>query len=301
MSIVDIIIPTYNNLDELKSCINGLAQQTETSFRVIFCIDGSTDGTAEYLAAYPCPFESVVAEHPDRRNHGRNATRNLALPYCAAEYLVLLDSDAIPAPTLVEAHLNLLKKPEDAEDCVSLGMFNYMNTGGNIWARYLMTRGRNRLPAGAQVGFQQFNSGNAAFKTRYFTELGGQDAAMTHYGGGDTEFAVRLFDRYNLRFFNNTDAVASSVMKRGLGAGLDTMTEFGRYNLRYLYEKHPARRNLYAMSAMKKYSFLFSIAGCGPFVRIAKKLIPVSGAALQTALVRYLVTVAVFKGFSSQD
>ena len=298
MSAVDIIIPTYNNLDELKSCINGLAQQTETSFRVIFCIDGSTDGTADYLAAYPCPFEVAVAEHPDRRNHGRNATRNLALPYLSSEYLVVLDSDAIPAPTLVEAHLNLLKK---SESCVSVGLFNYTNTGGNIWARYLMTRGRNRLPAGAQIGFQQFNSGNAAFKTRYFTELGGQDSAMTHYGGGDIEFAVRLYDRYGLQFFNNTDAAASSVMKRGLGAGLDSMTELGRYNLRYLYEKHPAHRNLYAMSAMKKYSSLFAIACCELFVQIAKKLIPVSGTALQTALVRYLVLVAVFNGFSSQD
>jgi glycosyltransferase involved in cell wall biosynthesis len=297
MPAVDIIIPTYNNLDELKTCINGLAQQTETSFRAIFCIDGSTDGTAEYLAAYPCPFEVTVAEHPDRRNHGRNATRNLALPYCAAAYLLLLDSDAIPAPTLVEAHLNLLKK---SGDCVSVWSFNYTNTRGNIWARYLMTRGRNRLPAGAEIGFQQFNSGNAAFKASYFTELGGQDAAMTHYGGGDIEFAIRLHDRYGLRFFNTTDAAASSVMKRGLGEGLATMAEFGRYNLRYLYEKHPAHRNLYAMSAMKKYPFLFALAGCGPFIHIANKLIPVCGAALQTALVRYLAVTAVYKGFSSQ-
>jgi glycosyltransferase involved in cell wall biosynthesis len=292
----DIILPTYNNLYELKSCLDGLAHQTYTSFKAIICIDGSSDGTAEYLSEARYPFRFIVADHTDRRNHGRNATRNLALPYLESDYLLLLDSDAVPAPDLIESHLAPLAKQE----CVSVGTINYTNTDTNIWARYIATRGRYRLQPGKQILYHRFNSGNAAFPTRYFKELGGQDPAMTHYGGGDTEFAIRLFDRYHLPFFNNMDAAASSLMNKELTTALEQMVELGRYNLRYIYNKHPAHRNLYGMSSMKRYPVLFAIAGSKLLMRFASSMVHHVPARLQIAFVRYLVIANVYQGFSSK-
>jgi glycosyltransferase involved in cell wall biosynthesis len=292
----DIIIPTYNNLPELKACLDGLALQTCRDFKAIVCIDGSTDGTAQFLASRTYPFALVVAEHADRHNHGRNATRNLALSHLEAPYLLLLDSDAVAHPDLLDAHLRYLTK----EEGVSVGRIDYTNTKENVWARYISTRGRYVLPPLSRIGYHLFNSGNAAFRTRYFKELDGQDAAMNHYGGGDTEFAIRLFDRYHPPFFNNTDAVASSAMNKDLNGALDQMVEMGRYNLKYLYQKHPAHRNLYAMSLMKKYNVLFSIAGFGIARNTVRNMVPHAPAWLQAAMVRYLVMAAVYQGFSSK-
>jgi glycosyltransferase involved in cell wall biosynthesis len=292
----DIIIPTYNNLPELKACLDGLAVQICRDFKAIVCIDGSTDGTAQFLASCKYPFSMVVAEHADRGNHGRNATRNLALPHLGAEYLLLLDSDAVAIPDLLDAHLRYLTR----EEGVSVGRIEYTNTKENIWARYISTRGRYMLPPLSRIGYHLFNSGNAAFRTKYFKELDGQDGAMNHYGGGDTEFAIRLFDRYHPPFFNNTEAVASSAMNKELAGALDQMVEMGRHNLKYLYQKHHGHRTLYGMSLMKKYPFLFAIAGFG-FVRNAvRSLVPHAPGWLQTVMVRYLVTAAVYQGFSSK-
>jgi glycosyltransferase involved in cell wall biosynthesis len=295
----DIIIPTFNNLNELKSCLDGLSKQTCGSFRAIICVDGSTDGTVEYLAGagarYLVPI--TVVEHPDRRNHGRNPARNLALPYLENEYLLLLDSDAVPAPDLLDVHLSLLRKQE----CVSIGGFFFTNTETNIWARYLATRGRNRMRPGASVPYHKFNSMNAAFHTRYFKELHGQDPAMTHYGAGDTEFAIRLFDRYHPVFIKNTAAAVYSEMHREIDAGMDIMRELGRFNLPYIYERHPAHRNLYGMSLMKKYPLFFRIACNTPMLRLIRRMInPDRPSALQLVFVRYLVVANVFRGFSSR-
>jgi glycosyltransferase involved in cell wall biosynthesis len=293
----DIIIPTYNNLAELKACLAGLAQQSCRSFRVIVCIDGSTDGTKEYLSSTSHPFEIIVAEHADRQNHGRNPTRNLALPHLASRYLLLLDSDAVPEPQLLEAHQRRL----DAAGGVSIGIIYYSNVNTNPWARYIETRGRYVLPPLSTIGYEFFNSGNAAFESRFFIELGGQDASMTHYGAGDVEFAIRLYDRHHPVFFNTTDAVATSVMNKELNHAIDQMVEFGKYNLAYIYKKHPAHRRHYATLQMKRHPLLFGLIGNNIVRCVAKAMAGIVPGKLQLILIRYLVVTAVFKGFRQSD
>ena len=290
----NVILPTYNNLGELKKCLAGFNRQTEKSFRVIVCIDGSTDGTRTYLDSCNHSFAFTVVEHPDHGNHGRNAARNLALSFIDAEYCMLLDSDAVPAPGLLEAHKRYL----DRENGISLGIIRYSNTSTNLWAKYTEQRGRYRLSPYARIDYRFFNTGNVAFNSRFFLELEGQDASMTHYGGGDSEFAIRLFDRFHPHFFNNTDAVAHSAMNKDLSGALAQMEEFGRYNLRHIFNKHPAHRHLYGMSIMRKYALLFSIAaGISP-VTALQKMIRFFPARIQMLLVRYLVVCSVYRGFS---
>jgi glycosyltransferase involved in cell wall biosynthesis len=103
MAAVAVIIPTYNNLPELRQCLKALSQQTYTDFVAYVCVDGSTDGTLEYLSSQPYEFVKVLT-HPDGRNHGRNAARNLALPYLHQHrWVAFLDSDSIPLPNWLEA------------------------------------------------------------------------------------------------------------------------------------------------------------------------------------------------------
>jgi glycosyltransferase involved in cell wall biosynthesis len=292
----DIIIPTHNNLPELKKCLDGFAHIAGPSFRIFVCVDGSTDGTQTVISGTVYPFPVVMLEHPDRRRHGRNATRNLALPHLAAENLLLLDSDASPLPGLLERHLERLADPNS----VSLGIIEYENQNSNIWARYTQTRGRYRIPDAAKVDYRLFNSGNVALKTDRFCRLGGQDSAMTTYGGGDTEFAIRLHEQFHPDFYNTRSAAAVSTMNKDLDTALSQMVEFGRYNLRYLYQKHPNHRHLYAMRLMgentlqaRLYRSLFPVA----MVRLMRRLVERLPRPLDLYVVRYLVLASVYTGF----
>ena len=103
----DIIIPTYNNLSELKECLNGFSGQIFKDFRIIVCIDGSNDGTNEYLESTQFEFELIKLNHPNNAHKGRDETRNLSLNHIKAQYIILFDSDIVPDNILIQKHYEL--------------------------------------------------------------------------------------------------------------------------------------------------------------------------------------------------
>jgi len=236
-ALFDIIIPTYNNRDELLACIRGFEQQTIKDFRLLICIDGSTDDTIESIEQLylHSTLHIEILQHHDRANHGRNATRNLALPHIKAEYLAFLDSDAIPAHDFLEQHLSILRNGF----CISAGDLIYTNADTNAWANYLHTRGKKRFESGQEVPFQYITTGNLALPSKIFIELGGQDENMKLYGGGDTEFAYRLHMQFPLPIRYAKQAIAYSIMQKSLPFALNQMQQFGAVNLRYIRKKHP--------------------------------------------------------------
>lgn len=50
---LSIIIPVYNNLDELKTCVASVMNQSFSDFELVIIDGGSTDGTLEYLKTLP--------------------------------------------------------------------------------------------------------------------------------------------------------------------------------------------------------------------------------------------------------
>ena len=44
-----ILIPTYNNLEYLKVCINSIRKNSKFSHQIIVHINEGTDGTLEYV------------------------------------------------------------------------------------------------------------------------------------------------------------------------------------------------------------------------------------------------------------
>lgn len=242
----DIILPTYNNREELHACLLGLESQSIHDMRLLICVDGSMDGTMEFLDEY-CSHTSmniIVLQHPDGKNHGRNATRNLALPHVNARFVICLDSDAIPDPDFLEQHLRILEQG----DCISAGDLTYVNAHKNHWAAYLHTRGKKRYPNMALIPFQYITTGNLGMPATFFIQLQGQDSAMRGYGGGDTEFAYRLHIAFNPNVYHAQLAIARSFMQKSINEALDQMEEFGSGNLRYIRAKHPEFTQLFNMN-----------------------------------------------------
>jgi glycosyltransferase involved in cell wall biosynthesis len=241
MSAIDVIIPTYNNLEELKRCLHGFYHQTFTNFRLLICIDGSTDHTESFLCSMEFPFPLTILNHPGGAHRGRNASRNLAISHIQASILVTLDSDMVPDTRLLEHHFQLVSD----RGCVSQGQVIYKNRDTNSWADYIQTRGMYKYKNREPLPPYYLTTGNMAVPARYFIELRGQDASMVHYGGGDTEFAYRLNRTYNLPVIFNTEAIAFSVMNKDLNGALKQMEEFGAVNLPYIREKHPQFKELF--------------------------------------------------------
>lgn len=98
-----VIIPTYNGRCKVGNVLRALARQTHPPHEVIVVIDGSTDGTATYLAetGFGLPFAVHTQE-----NRGRAAVRNKGAQLATGDLLVFFDDDMRPEPDCLVRHLH---------------------------------------------------------------------------------------------------------------------------------------------------------------------------------------------------
>lgn len=296
--LVEVIVPTYNNLARLRKTLEALELQTYRDFEVFVCVDGSTDGTFEWLERAEMNFPLRVLHHPGKVNRGRNATRNLALPYLRGRYLALIDSDLVPVPQWLDAHKRMLDRFEGW--CASGGLMNFTDAPRNRWAAYYMTRGRAKYSHGQETPYQYFTTGNIALPTQCFTELGGQDPEMRTYGGGDTEFAYRLHKAFRLPVIQNEEAAASGRMEKSLNKVWRQMEEMGALNLRHIRRKHPEFTKVYRTDLLLGRSTrarLFQLLLSAPVCAVVNALLPISSGALQRRMIHYKVLYHLRKGY----
>lgn len=240
----DVIIPAYENAQEVQACLEGLQQQTVSSFRVLLCIDGASLAVRRLVERIGLPgTDSLLLGHPGNAHRGRNATRNLALKHIRAPLLAMLDSDIVPAPDWLYQHEQLL----DHAWCVSLGDVRYTNADNNPWARYLQRRGKNKYGDRQPVPAYYLATGNLAMPSHLFVDIGGQDERMRGYGGGDTEFALRLEKRFGVPVLFNARAVGYSRMNKTLDQALAQLEQFGAENLPFILQQHPDERRIFGL------------------------------------------------------
>ncbi len=102
---VSVVIPTYNRRAVLESTLRAIFQQDfpANEYEVIVVVDGSTDGTAEYLRGLRPPVASRTVIQP---NAGLAAARNAGLQRAAGALVLFLDDDIRATPGLLRAHVS---------------------------------------------------------------------------------------------------------------------------------------------------------------------------------------------------
>jgi len=85
---VSVIIPTYNRAWILREAVDSVLGQDFESFELIVVDDGSTDDTAEILAAYGDRLRVIRQE-----NRGVSAARNTGIRAAGGTLIAFLDSD----------------------------------------------------------------------------------------------------------------------------------------------------------------------------------------------------------------
>ena len=83
-----VVVPTYNRRSMLERALRSVWAQTCDDYELIVVDDGSTDGTAEFLATLGSDVRTVRQE-----NQGPSAARNAGVALARGTYVVFLDSD----------------------------------------------------------------------------------------------------------------------------------------------------------------------------------------------------------------
>ena len=105
MSLVTIIIPTYNRLSFLKVAINSVMIQTYRPLELIVVDDGSKDGTKEYVNNI-IKSSDIIVKYIYQENAGAQKARNAGIRNSNGAYIQFLDSDDFLHKNKIGASIN---------------------------------------------------------------------------------------------------------------------------------------------------------------------------------------------------
>jgi glycosyltransferase involved in cell wall biosynthesis len=114
--LVSVTIIFYNAERFIDEAIESVLAQTYHAWELLLVDDGSTDGSRaralRHVERHPEKVRYI--EHPDRRNHGMSAARNLGISHAKGRYLAWLDADDVWLPLKLERQVSQLESHPEA-------------------------------------------------------------------------------------------------------------------------------------------------------------------------------------------
>ena len=165
MSLVSVIVPTYNRKETILAAIASVQRQTFTDWELIVVDDGSTDDTADLIEGSD-PRLVLIRQ----KNQGVNAARNAAMLCARGQYIAFLDSDDEWLPHHLELNVSFFRAFPD-EDLAS-GEFWYSGPAGrDKFLRSALTAWYPPLAERAGSSLLRLPSGESDPYRRVFTSV----------------------------------------------------------------------------------------------------------------------------------
>lgn len=178
--LISVVIPTYNRQVIMEQTLTHLAGQTldPKQFEVVVVDDASTDDTAGMIKTLEVPYDLRYLVMPERS--GPAGARNKGVREARGELIVFIDSDLVPAPELLSAHLAV---HETDKRCIGHGPVIHTTNLDNPTAAQMKLTDISRA---------FFATGNVSIRREYLLEAGLFDEDFKEYGWEDLELGRRL-------------------------------------------------------------------------------------------------------------
>jgi len=122
--LVSIVIPTFNSMPFVKSCVESILGQTYTQWELIIVDGGSTDDTLKVVRS----INSLIYIN---NGMGMSEATNFGVARSHGKYVYRVDSDVVLDPTLIQECVTACeKKGYDA-----IGIFWGPDSNVSIWAK----------------------------------------------------------------------------------------------------------------------------------------------------------------------
>lgn len=177
-SLPSIVIPSYNGLHRLKISLPSLLRQSLSPLEYILVIDGSDDGSIEWIRGQglPCNFNIAATS-----NCGRSAARNLGASLARSDLLIFVDDDICVPFHFVERHCELQSLYPNS--LISGDVQQDLNTDLNFdicaFRRSCEQRWSSSMPRHEVFCGFHFTTQNLSINQAVFALLGGFDQRLT--------------------------------------------------------------------------------------------------------------------------
>ena len=126
MSLVSIIMPTYNSGQYIAESIESVLKQTERDWELEIVDDGSTDGTFEIVLPYIKKYPNIHYYY-FTVNRGTSAARTEAIRRAGGKYIAFLDSDDLWLPDKLKKQICFMQENDCSFSCTAYYCLNDEN------------------------------------------------------------------------------------------------------------------------------------------------------------------------------
>ena len=191
MTRVSVIIPSYNDRPFLSMALDSIKKQTFEDYEIIVVDDGSTDGTAEWLAQSNNPKLRILRQP----NQGPSSARNLGITHAKGEYIAFLDADDLWHPTKLEKQVHCLDSFPQA-GLVNAGVIKIDSQGNQNKGSHLPEQSNSDWPNIAVENSIPCGSVPLVRKN-CFKQLGGFDSQLK--SAEDWEMWIRIAEKFEIK------------------------------------------------------------------------------------------------------
>lgn len=190
---VSIIMPCFNNGDNLGVAIESVLAQTFTDWEIIFINDGSTDNSLSIAQEYAKNDERIKII--DQSNSGVISARNKGIAMAKGEFILPLDSDDKISPDCVEKLYKIMQDNKTQKFAIAVPKFKYFG-----YEEFSTRMAKPTLVNIYNIRF--WNVVTSMFRKKDFETIGGFDETFKN-GAEDTDLWLSFMDHGGRMFVSD--------------------------------------------------------------------------------------------------
>ena len=192
-----ILIPSYNNLEYLKTCINSLKKNSEYAHQIIVHINEGTDGSLQYVKA-----NNIEYTYSDD-NIGMPKALNKASKLSKFDYILISHDDFYYCPgwdEVLVAEINLMNHKNYYLSSTMVGAGQVQFDAGETAETFDELKLLKNLENIKTFNFQGTTKCPGLIHKTIWKKVGGWSEEFSPTGGDDTDFAMKLW-KSDIRIF----------------------------------------------------------------------------------------------------
>ena len=192
-----ILIPTYNNINYLKLCVESLEKNSKLKHQIIIHINEGSDGTLNYVK------ENKIDYTFSEKNIGMPKALNLASKLIKKEYILISHDDFYYCPGWDIEFLDEIRKLPNNKFYLSgtmVGAGQVPFDAGETYLNFDEKKLLQNLDRIKTFNFQGTTKCPGLVHKDIWKLVGGWSEEFSPTGGDDTDFAMKLW-KNNIRIF----------------------------------------------------------------------------------------------------